>query len=87
MSTEAKHVRKTRVGRVVSTKMNKTIVIEVERRIRHKLYGKEIRRSTKFHAHDQDEVAQLGDTVEIRETKPISKTKCWTLVKVISHRD
>lgn len=70
-------------GKVVSDKMDKTITVLVERRIRHAKYGKMIRRSTKLHAHDEDNVCQEGDVVRIKETRPISKTKNWTLVDVV----
>lgn len=70
-------------GRVTSNKMDKSITVVVERRIRHAKYGKMIRRSTKFHAHDENNVCQEGDIVRIKETRPISKTKNWTLVEVL----
>lgn len=79
--------RKTRVGIVVSTKMDKTIVVSIERRIRHPLYGKEIRKSKKLNVHDEAGSAQIGDKVRVRETRPISKTKCWTLDEVMRHDD
>ncbi len=70
-------------GRVTSNKMDKSITVVVERRMRHAKYGKMIRRSTKLHAHDEDNVCQEGDVVRIKETRPISKTKTWTLVDVL----
>ncbi len=70
-------------GRVTSNKMDKSITVVVERRMRHAKYGKMIRRSTKLHAHDEDNVCQEGDVVRIKETRPISKTKNWTLVDVV----
>lgn len=70
-------------GRVTSNKMDKSITVVVERRIRHAKYGKMIRRSTKLHAHDENNVCQEGDIVRIKETRPISKTKNWTLVDVV----
>ncbi|MBU2754011.1 30S ribosomal protein S17 [Acidithiobacillus sp. CV18-2] len=73
------------VGTVVSNRMDKTIVVLVERRIQHPLYKKYIRRSKKFHAHDQDNSCQIGDTVRIEECRPISKTKTWRLVSVVGH--
>lgn len=76
--------RKVREGIVVSDKMDKTIVVNVERRVRHPLYGKEIRRSRKFYAHDEENKAQAGDRVRIMETRPQSKNKSWRLVEVIS---
>ena len=70
-------------GRVVSDKMDKSITVLIERLVRHPLYGKQLRRSTKIKAHDEDNVCQQGDLVRIKETRPISKTKSWTLVEVI----
>ena len=74
---------RTLTGRVVSDKMDKSIVVLIERRVQHPLYGKLIRRSTKLHAHDENNVAKLGDLVTIKESRPISKTKSWTLVEVV----
>ncbi len=68
-------------GVVISNKMDKTITVRVERKVKHPLYGKIITRSTKFHAHDPEEQCQEGDVVIIRESRPISKTKCWVLVE------
>lgn len=82
---EVKHIRKTRTGKVVSTKMDKTIVVAVERRVPHKLYGKIVRRSKKFYAHDEEGKAAVGDLVKIQETRPLSKLKCWRLVEVLAH--
>lgn len=73
---------RTAQGRVVSTKMEKTITVLVERRVQHPLYGKYIKRSKKIHAHDGEGVCQEGDLVTIEETKPISKTKSWQLKSV-----
>ena len=70
-------------GRVVSNKMDKSIVVLGERKVKHPLYGKFIRRSTKYHAHDANNECNIGDTVEIKECRPMSKTKSWTLVKVL----
>ena len=70
-------------GRVVSDKMDKSITVLIERLVRHPLYDKQLRRSTKIKAHDEDNVCQQGDLVRIKETRPISKTKSWTLVDVI----
>ena len=74
---------RTLTGKVVSDKMEKSIVVLIERRFQHPLYGKSIRRSTKLHAHDENNVAKLGDLVTIKESRPISKTKSWTLVEVV----
>ncbi|ABS78022.2 30S ribosomal protein S17 [Coxiella burnetii] len=70
------------MGTVVSNKMNDTVVVRVERRVKHPKYGKFIKRSTKIHAHDKGNGCQIGDIVTIRECRPISKTKSWTLVKI-----
>ncbi|MFP6904576.1 MAG: 30S ribosomal protein S17 [Verrucomicrobiota bacterium] len=75
--------RKIRDGVVVSDKMDKTIVVRVERRTRHPLYGKEIRSSRKFYAHDEENRAQVGDRVRITETRPLSKNKNWRLLDVL----
>ncbi|AEK57263.1 MULTISPECIES: 30S ribosomal protein S17 [Acidithiobacillus] len=72
------------VGKVVSNRMDKTIVVTVERRVQHPLYKKYIRRSKKFHAHDAENTCRIGDTVRIEECRPLSKTKTWRLVTVIS---
>ncbi len=73
----------TMVGRVISNKMDKTITVLLERQVKHPLYGKFIRRSTKIHAHDEDNVCSEGDTVMIAQCRPVSKTKSWKLVKVL----
>lgn len=70
-------------GKVVSDKMDKSIVVLIERQVQHPLYGKLIRRSTKLHAHDENNTAKAGDVVTIKESRPISKTKSWTLVEVV----
>jgi small subunit ribosomal protein S17 len=75
--------RKTKTGRVVSDKMDKTIVVSVERLARHRLYKRVIRLTTKFKAHDEENVARVGDTVLIEESRPLSATKRWRLVRVI----
>ena len=82
-TTEGRGYRKTRRGYVVSDKMNKTIVVEVEDRVKHPLYGKVIRRSTKVKAHDELNTAGIGDLVLISETRPLSATKNWRLVEII----
>lgn len=78
-------VRKTRVGIVRSTGMNKTIVVEYTARVPHPRFKKIVKRSKKFYAHDAEEAAQVGDKVRISETKPISKLKCWELTEILSH--
>ncbi|MFI5715565.1 30S ribosomal protein S17 [Nocardia sp. NPDC051750] len=80
---EQRSTRKVRVGYVVSDKMQKTIVVELEDRHRHKLYGKIIRTTSKVKAHDENEVAGVGDRVQLMETRPTSATKRWRLVEVL----
>jgi len=82
MSEQAKTVR-TLTGRVVSDKMDKSAVVLVERQVRHPLYGKYIRRSTKLHIHDENNECRQGDTVTIKQTRPVSRTKSWALVEVV----
>ncbi len=74
---------RTQQGRVVSDKMDKSIVVAIERFVKHPIYGKFMKRTTKLHAHDENNECSLGDTVEIRECRPLSKTKSWTLVRVV----
>ena len=74
---------RTLTGKVVSDKMEKSIVVLIERQVQHPLYGKLIRRSTKLHAHDENNTAKTGDVVTIKESRPMSKTKSWTLVEVV----
>lgn len=80
--SERQAISRTLVGTVVSDKMDKSIVVLVERRVQHPKYGKFIRRSTKMHAHDPKNECHIGDVVEIRECKPISKTKAWELLEI-----
>jgi small subunit ribosomal protein S17 len=75
--------RKVRTGVVTSNKMTKTITVKVERKVKHPIYGKFLKKSTSFHAHDEENTAGIGDTVRIMETRPLSKTKRWRLVEVI----
>ena len=75
--------RKTKVGVVVSIKMDKTITVSVEDFVRHTLYGKAVKRSKKFKAHDEENVCSIGDTVKIMETRPLSKDKRWRLVEIV----
>ena len=84
VATDERHDRKTRRGYVVSDKMDKTIVIEVEDRVKHQLYGKVIRRTTKVKVHDEQNAAGVGDLVSIMETRPLSATKRWRLVEIIT---
>lgn len=75
--------RKIRVGKVVSNKMDMTVVVAVENRVKHPLYGKYIKKTTKFKAHDQDNACSIGDKVSCMETRPISKQKCWRVVEIL----
>ncbi len=79
------HLRKTRVGLVVSNKMEKTIVVEHIARVPHPKFNKIVKRSKKYYVHDENRQAQIGDRVRIVETRPLSKLKCWTLQEVITH--
>ena len=76
-------IRKERTGLVVSDKMDKSIVIIVERKVKHPMYGKFVKKTTKFIAHDEKNECNSGDTVRIMETRPLSKNKCWRLVEII----
>ena len=75
--------RKARVGVVSSNKMDKTITVAIERKVKHPMYGKFVKKTTKLHAHDEKNECSIGDTVKIMETRPLSKTKCWRLVEVV----
>ena len=83
--TKTQGIRKTRVGIVISTSMDKTIVVEYTNRVPHPRFKKIIKRSKKFYAHDENGEAAVGDKVSIIETKPISKKKCWKLQEVLTH--
>ncbi|MCB0381480.1 MAG: 30S ribosomal protein S17 [Flavobacteriales bacterium] len=80
---EDRNLRKERVGLVVSNKMDKSITVTVERKVKHPIYGKFVKTTTKFMAHDEKNDCNIGDTVKIMETKPLSKNKCWRLVEII----
>jgi small subunit ribosomal protein S17 len=80
---EARADRKTRVGKVVSSKMDKTIIVTVERKVSHRLYGKQMTRTKKLYAHDQENAAREGDVVRIMETRPLSKLKRWRVVEIV----
>lgn len=80
---EHRHLRKTREGTVIGNQMDKTLVVRVDRRVRHKLYSKEITRSKKLYAHDENNEASVGDVVRVMETRPVSKLKRWRLVEVV----
>jgi len=83
VAADGRAVRKERSGRVVSNKMQKTIIVAVERKVKHPIYGKFVKKTTKFAAHDENQDAGIGDRVRIMETRPLSKTKRWRLVEVI----
>ncbi|WP_236980507.1 30S ribosomal protein S17 [Membranihabitans maritimus] len=78
-----RNLRKTKVGVISSNKMDKTITVEVQRRLQHPIYGKFVKKSSKFTAHDEKEEGNIGDTVRIMETRPLSKKKRWRLVEVL----
>ena len=80
---EERNLRKTRVGMVVSDKMDKTVVVAIEDNVKHPVYGKIIKRTLKVHAHDETNQCCVGDKVEIMETRPLSKTKRWRIVEII----
>ncbi len=80
---EKRNLRKERIGVVSSNKMDKSIVVLTERRVKHPVYGKYMSKSSKIHAHDEDNKCTIGDVVTIKECRPISKTKSWTLVEVV----
>ncbi len=81
--TETRNLRKVRVGKVVSDKMDKSIVVSVERRVKHAMYGKYVKKTSRFMAHDENNECGIGDTVRIMETRPMSKSKRWRLVDLI----
>jgi small subunit ribosomal protein S17 len=80
---EDRNLRKTKIGVVTSNKMTKTITVSVERKVKHPIYGKFVKKTTKFHAHDDKNECSVGDVVRIMETRPLSKTKRWRLVEVV----
>ena len=80
---ETRNLRKIRTGVVTSNKMEKTITVAVERKVKHPIYGKFVKKTTKFHAHDEKNECSIGDLVKIMETRPLSKTKRWRLVEVV----
>ncbi len=82
-TAEERNARKTRVGTVVSDKMNKTVVVAVERRYAHPLYGKQVTRTKKYHAHDENNEFHVGDVVRITETRPLSKLKRWRVSELV----
>lgn len=78
-----RNLRKTRIGVVSSNKMTKTITVAVERKVKHPIYGKFVKKTTRFHAHDEKNECTVGDVVKIMETRPMSKTKRWRLVEIV----
>lgn len=81
--SESSKVQRTQTGKVVSNKMDKSITVLIERKVKHPVYGKYITRSTKLHAHDEQNQCQEGDIVTIRECRPLSKTKTWQLIEIV----
>jgi small subunit ribosomal protein S17 len=82
-TTIQRNLRKERIGKVTSNKMEKSITVAVERKVKHGMYGKFIHKTTKLMAHDEKNECQIGDVVKIMETRPLSKSKCWRLVEII----
>lgn len=80
---ESRNLRKIRVGVVTSNRMDKTITVAVERKVKHPIYGKFVKKTTRFHAHDEKNECSIGDVVKIMETRPLSKSKRWRLVEVV----
>ncbi|NOU46890.1 MAG: 30S ribosomal protein S17 [Bacteroidales bacterium] len=80
---ETRNLRKERIGIVVSNKMDKSITVQIERRVKHPIYGKFVKKTNRFMAHDEINDCHIGDTVRIQETRPLSKNKCWRLVEII----
>ena len=83
---DERNLRKTRVGTVVSNKMDKTVVVAVERKVPHALYNKPMVSTKRFKAHDENNECQIGDTVKIVETRPLSKDKCWRVVEILERQ-
>ena len=81
---ETRNLRKTRTGVVTSNKMDKTVTVAIERKVKHPIYGKFVKKTTKFHAHDEKNECTIGDVVKIMETRPLSKLKRWRLVEVVA---
>lgn len=86
-NTDQDKSQRTIMGKVISDKMNKTIVVQVERKVKHPLYGKYVRRFSKMYAHDEDNKSRIGDLVIIQQSRPLSKTKRWTLVEIIKREE
>ena len=81
--TEERNARVTRIGKVVSDKMQKTVVVAIERFVQHPLYTKGVKHTIKFKAHDENNVAHIGDVVQIMQTRPLSKDKCWRVIEIL----
>lgn len=81
---EERNLRKVRIGKVVSNKMDKSITITVDRKVKHPLYGKFVQKTTKLMAHDDNNECGIGDTVKVMETRPLSKNKCWRLIEIVA---
>lgn len=84
---ESQHLAREVMGQVVSDKMNKTIVVQVERKVKHPLYGKYVRKFSKMYAHDEENACRMGDTVLIKQSRPLSKTKRWVLVEIVKREE
>ena len=78
-----RNLRKTKIGVVTSNRMEKTVTVEIETKVKHPIYGKFVKKTTKFHAHDEKDECTIGDIVKIMETRPLSKTKRWRLVEIV----
>ena len=83
MELQKRNLRKERIGIVTSSAMDRSVVVSVERRVKHRIYGKYIKKTTKFFVHDEKNECNVGDRISIMETRPISKNKCWRLIKII----
>ena len=83
MTEAKKSLKRTLIGKVVSDKRNKTVTVLIERRVKHELYGKIVGKSSKYHAHDENNEYKLGDTIEITESRPLSKTKNWVVTRLV----
>lgn len=83
-TNDEKNIAKTIIGKVVSNKMNKTIVVQIERKVKHPRYGKYVRRFSKMYAHDEENACQIGDVVQILQIRPLSKLKRWTLMHIVN---
>lgn len=86
-NVEQKNTQRSIVGKVISDKMNKTIVVQIERKVKHPLYGKYVRRFSKMYAHDEENTCRIGDLVLIKQTRPLSKTKRWALVEIVRRQE